>query len=64
MITPNEGVATRTDIPVSSGYLQRSHEQFPQHGTESPWRRLNNFLFDYFEFTYWLPTIGKEMSFK
>jgi cation diffusion facilitator CzcD-associated flavoprotein CzcO len=43
---PDPSVATRPFIDLTSGYVQRSIEAFPQQGTRAPWRLYQNYARD------------------
>jgi cation diffusion facilitator CzcD-associated flavoprotein CzcO len=43
---PGAGVATRPFIDLTSGYVQRSIDQFPRQGVEDPWRAHQNYVRD------------------
>jgi len=43
---PASGVQTQPWVDFSSGYIQRSLDQFPQQGNSTPWRLNQNYLRD------------------
>jgi len=43
---PDPGLDPRPLLPLSSGYIQRALDQFPQQGDRGPWRVRQNYLLD------------------
>jgi hypothetical protein len=42
----DESVTSLPFMDLSSGYVQRSIEQFPQQGSRKPWRLYQNYALD------------------
>jgi len=49
---PASGVEPQPWVDFSSGYIQRSLDQFPQQGGSSPWRLNQNYLRDLLELRF------------
>ena len=60
MIEPDMQAAPLLDL--SSGYIQRSVDDFPKQGTKTPWRLYQNYLYDKFTLAF-TPLSDEAMQF-
>ena len=64
VVRPQQVMKQSPMFNVTSGYIVRSQSKFPMCGDESPWVRLNNFFFDYLNFSFFQSKITKEFQFR